>query len=79
MSAFKKIGIIAGGGAVPAQVAAACGGAVFVVGFEGQSDAGFVESYDHLWTKIGQTGAVIKALKARGSSGSGFSWSFKAT
>jgi DUF1009 family protein len=66
MSTFEKIGIIAGGGAVPAQVAASWHGGIFVVGFDGQSDPDFVEAHEHLWIKIGQTGLALKALRARG-------------
>jgi DUF1009 family protein len=63
---FEKIGIIAGGGDVPRAVASACKANVFVIGFVGQSDPDFIEAYDHIWVKIGQTGAVLKALAQRG-------------
>ena len=68
MSAIQKIGILAGSGDIPAHVAASFDGEVFVVGFEEGADPAFVEQYDHIWTRIGQTEAVLKALRARGVS-----------
>lgn len=62
-----KLGILAGGGDLPARLVSACRGIardVFVVGFEGISDASSVESADHAWTRLGTVGRTIELLHA---------------
>ena len=62
-----KLGIIAGGGDLPARLVSACRGSardVFVIGFEGISDASSVESADHAWTRLGTVGRTIELLHA---------------
>lgn len=65
--AIEKLGIIAGGGRLPALVAESCekkGIACFVIGFEGQTDEAFMKGRPHLRTSLGHVGKVIKTLKA---------------
>ena len=62
-----KLGILAGGGDLPARLVSACRGIardVFVVGFEGISDTSSVESADHAWTRLGTVGRTIELLHA---------------
>jgi DUF1009 family protein len=64
---IKRLGILAGGGALPDQLAAAHesrGGEVFIVAFEGQTNPQTVLGREHIWTSLGAVGAVIKALKS---------------
>lgn len=63
-----KIGVLAGGGALPRALISACqakGIDVFVVAFTGQTDANTVHGLDHVWVSLGQAGAIIKALHSR--------------
>ena len=65
------LGIVAGGGVLPrriAETAAAGGRAVFVVAFEGHTDAATVEGLPHAWLKLGQTGAALRHLREAGCS-----------
>ena len=62
-----KLGILAGGGDLPARLASACRGIardVFVVVFEGISDASSVENADHAWTRLGAVGRTVELLHA---------------
>ncbi|WP_431858806.1 LpxI family protein [Azospirillum sp.] len=64
-----KLGILAGGGEIPARLAAAVQGAgreVFVVAFEGQTDAATVQGLPHLWSRLGAAGSIIERLRAEG-------------
>lgn len=66
--AFRKLGIIAGGGALPALLAGACerqGIDVFIVALEGHADASAVQGRDHLRVALGHAGSAIAALKDR--------------
>lgn len=66
VGSIQKLGIIAGGGSLPEKLAEACvekGIDVFVVGFEGQTDASLFEGHQHLKAKLGQIGKIIKAFK----------------
>ena len=68
-SSVTKLGIIAGGGALPFVLADVCrvqGIDVFVVGFEGQTDEELFDQTDHLKVRLGQVGKIIKAFKKRG-------------
>lgn len=63
------LGIVAGGGVLPrriAETAAAGGRPVFIVAFEGHTDAGTVEGFAHAWLKLGQTAAALQRLRDAG-------------
>lgn len=62
----SSLGILAGDGALPRQVAEAArrdGRAVFVVAFEGQTAPGWVEDFPHEWIRLGAIGRTLDALK----------------
>src|SRR5579875_2482485 len=61
------IGILAGGGALPAQVAAAAAAAgrpVFVVGLEGFADPASFARFPHCVLRMGAAGRIMQALRA---------------
>jgi DUF1009 family protein len=63
------LGILAGGGTLPRQVAeaaAAQGRPVFLVAFAGQHDPATVEGFPHVVLPIAKAGQIIKALRAAG-------------
>jgi UDP-2,3-diacylglucosamine hydrolase len=63
------LGILAGGGTLPRQVAeaaAAQGRPVFLVAFAGQHDPATVTGFPHVVLPIAKAGQIIKALKAAG-------------
>lgn len=63
------LGIVAGGGALPrriAETAAAGGRPVFIIAFEGHTDAATVAGFAHAWLKLGQTGAALRHLRDAG-------------
>jgi DUF1009 family protein len=60
------LGIIAGGGVLPGQVAAAARGAVFIVAIEGFAEPEVVAPYPHQFFRLGAIGAIRAALKAAG-------------
>ena len=65
--AIKKIGILAGGGELPARLVYACeqqGMEVFVVGFENHTDSQLFEGRNHMCTRIGAAGKIIATLKS---------------
>lgn len=67
MAMAAKLGILAGGGSLPGQLAEAChhdGRKVFVLAFEGQTDSSSIIGVEHAWVRLGAAGAAIKALKA---------------
>lgn len=62
-----KLGVIAGGGPLPRQVVERCQKTqrpVFVVGFEGFTEPATCANVPHVWLRLGQVGALIKALRA---------------
>ncbi|HEY8192205.1 MAG TPA: UDP-2,3-diacylglucosamine diphosphatase LpxI, partial [Alphaproteobacteria bacterium] len=62
----KKLGIIAGGGSLPAKLAQACesrGIEIFIVALEGQTDPSLLAGRNHLLTRIGAAGQIIETLK----------------
>jgi UDP-2,3-diacylglucosamine hydrolase len=62
-----KLGVIAGGGPLPAEVIAAAraqGREVFVLAFEGETDPQTVLGQDHAWVSLGQVGRALQLLKA---------------
>lgn len=68
-SPLPKLGILAGGGTLPAKLAAAARGAgraVFVVAFEGHTDPSAVAGVPHLWSRFGAAGSIIERLHREG-------------
>jgi DUF1009 family protein len=67
--ASGPLGIIAGGGPLPGQVAAAAvaaGRVVFVAALEGFAEPAVVAPYEHRFFRLGAAGAIRAALKERG-------------
>lgn len=65
----EKLGIIAGGGALPERLLAACdkdGRDSFVVAFEGQTDPALLQGRKYLLTRLGAAGLIINTLKSNG-------------
>ena len=61
------LGVIAGGGTLPAQVAAAvraAGRAVFVVGLEGFAEPAALAPWPHAMIRLGAAGRILAALRA---------------
>lgn len=68
---IKSLGIIAGGGALPARLLSACdrrGMEVFIVGFEGQTDRALTHGRNYMFTRLGAAGQIINTLKSHGIS-----------
>ena len=66
---IRKLGVLAGGGALPERLLHACdkrGIEVFVVGFEGQTDRTLVRGRLHMFTRLGAAGKIIDTLKSHG-------------
>ncbi|MBM3484611.1 MAG: LpxI family protein [Alphaproteobacteria bacterium] len=62
-----KLGVLAGGGPLPRQVVDQCIAdrrPVFVVAFEGFTEPSTCKDVPHVWLRLGQVGALLKALKA---------------
>src|SRR5262249_15788566 len=65
----SKLGIIAGGGALPHHLIAACRAverAVFVLALENQADMDLTANVAHGWNRIGAVGAGLDKLRAAG-------------
>ena len=65
----RRLGIIAGGGALPAKVAAAAraaGRAVFIVGLEGFADPAVLAPWPHEMRRLGAAARIIAALREHG-------------
>jgi hypothetical protein len=65
----EKLGILAGGGQLPARVIEACratGRNFFVLAFEGQTDAATVADTAHAWVRLGAVGEALSRLKEAG-------------
>jgi DUF1009 family protein len=63
-AANSRIGILAGGGRLPLSIAesvVARGGAVHIVGIEGEADAA-IARFPHTWVKWGQIGRMVDTL-----------------
>jgi hypothetical protein len=63
----RGLGIIAGGGRLPAQVAAAAraaGRSVFLVGLEGFAEAAVLRPWPHEMVRIGAAGRILAVLRA---------------
>jgi len=66
---LPRLGIIAGGGALPGRVAAAAraaGRAVFVVGLEGFADKTVLAPFPHEFARIGAAGRIRELLNTHG-------------
>lgn len=64
-----RLGIIAGGGSLPSKLLGFCDSRnipVFVVGFEGQTDPAILSGRDHMMTRLGSAGQIIKTLREKG-------------
>lgn len=64
-----KLGILAGGGELPARIIRSCqkaGREFFVIAFEGQADPEFFTDQDipHAWVRLGAAGTTLKLLRA---------------
>lgn len=67
-SSIKKLGIIAGGGLMPARLVHACGDTgiePFIIAFDGQTDLSIVQGHNHLITRMGAAGQIINTLKSQ--------------
>lgn len=63
------LGILAGSGTLPRRAADAARGngrSVFIVAFQGQTDAATVDGIPHAWVKLGEAGQTIAELKKAG-------------
>jgi UDP-2,3-diacylglucosamine hydrolase len=61
-----KLGILAGGGDLPARLARVCradGREVFVLAFEGQTDPRSVAGVEHAWCRLGAIGRALETLR----------------
>lgn len=68
-SRMKKLGIIAGGGRMPALLAEACQSSsrpYFVLGLEGHTDAALLATTPHKVVRLGAVGDALKTLKKEG-------------
>ena len=64
-----KLGIVAGGGHLPQKLLEFCdskGVEAFVIAFDGQTDPRLVNGRDHIVTRLGAAGQIIKSLRERG-------------
>lgn len=64
---IERLGIIAGGGKLPLRLIIACERAgidVFIVAFDGQTDLSILKGRNHMITRLGAAGLVMKTLKA---------------
>jgi DUF1009 family protein len=62
-----KLGILAGGGPLPARIVQSClasGREVFVIAFNDETDPSTCEGVAHLWVPLGKVGTTVKRLKA---------------
>lgn len=66
---MRRLGILAGKGGLPLQIAAAAeaqGRRPFVIAFEGQVDADLFQAYPHAQARLGAARRTIKLLKNEG-------------
>ncbi len=64
-----KLAILAGGGTLPARIAAAARGqgrGVFLVAFDGHTDPDAVAGFPHVWSRFGAAGTIIRRLHDEG-------------
>ena len=65
MGAQRKLGIIAGGGAVPGQLIQAArsqGRDCFVLAIKNSADPAMLDGVDHVWLRLGQAGRAFELL-----------------
>ena len=65
----RKLGIIAGGGVLPAKVATAAraaGRGVFILGLEGFADPAVLQPWPHEIQRMGAAGRILAALREHG-------------
>ena len=65
-----KLGILAGGGDLPALLISACratGREFFVLAFEGHAEPELVEGAPHAWVRLGAAGKALAALREAGA------------
>lgn len=63
---MTRLAVLAGGGPLPAQIATAAeadGREVFILAFEGESEAAAVEGRPHAWVSLGAVGQALQQLK----------------
>ncbi len=64
--AASRLGIIAGGGALPGLIARACKGEgreILVIAFEGETDPATCTGVPHRWLGLGAVGTLLKSLR----------------
>ncbi|MGQ0741625.1 MAG: LpxI family protein [Alphaproteobacteria bacterium] len=69
MNAQGKLGIVAGGGELPIEIAESvreAGGDVFILALEGIASAAGIERYPHAWGSIGEVGKGLRLLREAG-------------
>ena len=63
---MSKLGVLAGGGQLPARVIAACrrqGRPYFVIAFRGFTEPATVDSTPHAWVPLEKVGSVLRHLR----------------
>ncbi|HTP83472.1 MAG TPA: UDP-2,3-diacylglucosamine diphosphatase LpxI [Alphaproteobacteria bacterium] len=66
---MSKLGVLAGGGQLPARVIAACrrqARSYFVIAFRGFTEPATVESTPHAWVALEKVGSVLRRLHEEG-------------
>lgn len=69
MKVGTKLGILAGGGKLPARIIEACrenDRPFFVIAFKGQADDATVAGTPHAWVRLGAAGKTLKLLRQAG-------------
>ena len=64
---LPKLGIIAGGGVIPARIIESCreaGRPYFVIAIEEQTDPAILEASPHQWLRLGEVGKAIDRFKS---------------
>ena len=64
-----KLGIVAGGTALPGLLARSAiegGREVFIVALKGQAEPDVVETFDHAWVRMGAAGKALEHLRREG-------------
>ena len=64
-----KLGIVAGGTALPGLLARSAiegGREVFIVALQGQAEPDVVETFDHAWVRMGAAGKTLEHLRREG-------------
>ncbi len=72
---WRKLGLIAGGGALPVQVAEGCeaaGKPVFIIGLTGWAEPQAIARFPHDWASVGEIGKIFKRFKEEGCDAASF-------